>query len=127
MIMRVNEVTIINKAGKNVSMVIMARICRVTVYSCPPSALVVTVNAGKPGMAGSELPTWVVGCVGVNGGALSCACALAAQHSIITHRTRKLCVSDDCKNENGKKATFKESGFNLKKERKKICRCCTTI
>src|SRR5690554_3914305 len=121
-IMRVNEVTIINKAGKNVSMVIMARICRVTVYSCAPSALVVTVNAGKPGMAGSALPIWVVGVVGASWGALSCAWALAAQQSSITPNTRKLCNSETFKD-----IALKKNGFILNNESKSICRRCTTI
>src|SRR6056297_2432167 len=49
--MRVNDVIIMSIAGRKVSAVISARICRVTEYSCAPSPSPgVTVKAGIPGM-----------------------------------------------------------------------------
>src|SRR5690606_42154482 len=44
--MRVNDVIIINIAGRNVSAVISARICRVTEYSSVPFSPGCTENAG---------------------------------------------------------------------------------
>ncbi len=43
--MRVNEVIIMTAAGIKLSAVIKIKICKVTEYSCDPSALVVNFNA----------------------------------------------------------------------------------
>ncbi len=51
MMIRVNAVIMMTNDGSNVSAVITARICSVTLYFCVPSGCVVTVSAERSGAA----------------------------------------------------------------------------